>query len=84
MYLTVRIYPGIAIAVGLAVLETWFGLVMAYYTNYSVSFFIASAGVVLYLLARLLASRGFVGNRAVRLQEPAPTSEARETPGIVA
>src|SRR5579875_377998 len=65
LYLTPRVYPGLAIAVGLGVLETWFGLIMAYYTNLSVSFFIATAAVVLYLLARLLAWAGIVGARTV-------------------
>jgi zinc/manganese transport system permease protein len=64
MYVTARVYPAIAIAVTLAVLETWFGLIMAYYTNYSVSFFIATAAVILYLLARLLALLGWLGTRS--------------------
>jgi zinc/manganese transport system permease protein len=69
MYLTPRLYPGIGIAVALGVLETWFGLIMAYYTSYSVSFFIATAAVAAYLLVRLLAWRGVVGNRSTRLPE---------------
>lgn len=69
MYLSARVYPALAIAVALGVLETWFGLVMAYYTNYSVSFFIASAAVAVYLAARLLAWRGVIGNRSVRLPD---------------
>lgn len=64
MYLTPRVYPALALAVMFGVLETWFGLIMAYYTNYSVSFFIASAAVTIYLLARLLAWRGLVDSRS--------------------
>jgi zinc/manganese transport system permease protein len=63
MYLTPRVYPALALAVMLGMLETWFGLIMAYYTNYSASFFIASAAVIVYLVVRLLAWRGLVGNR---------------------
>jgi zinc/manganese transport system permease protein len=62
MYLTPRLYPALSIAVGLGVLETWLGLVMAYYTNYSVSFFIASAAVAVYLLVRLLVWMGVIGH----------------------
>jgi zinc/manganese transport system permease protein len=69
MYLTPRVYPALATAVVLGVLETWFGLIMAYYTNYSVSFFIASAAVAVYLLVRLLAWRGLVGNRSIRTDD---------------
>lgn len=68
MYLTPRIYLALALAVGLAVLETWFGLVMSYYTNYSVSFFIAAAAVALYLAARLLAWWGLGAGRARRTE----------------
>lgn len=62
LYLTPRLYPGLGIAVGLGVLETWFGLIMAFYTDYSVSFFIASAAVAVYLLVRLLVWMGVLGN----------------------
>ena len=68
MYLSPRVYHALALAVTLGVLETWFGLIMAYYTNYSVSFFIATAAVTVYLVARFLAWRGFVGSRS----EPTP------------
>jgi zinc/manganese transport system permease protein len=64
VYLTPRVYPALASAVVLGLLETWFGLIMAYYTNYSVSFFIASAAVAIYLLVRLFAWRDFVGGRS--------------------
>ncbi len=76
MYLTPRVYPALSIAVVLAVLETWFGLIMAYYTNYSVSFFIASVAVGVYLVVRLLAWRDLVGGRSVRSDQ----SESSTTP----
>jgi zinc/manganese transport system permease protein len=84
MYLSIRVYRALAIAVVLAVLETWFGLIMAYYTNYSVSFFIATAAVVLYLLARLLAWRGLIGSRSSRLPDQDMPVGALETPNFVA
>ncbi|HLJ67049.1 MAG TPA: metal ABC transporter permease [Chloroflexota bacterium] len=83
MYLTVRVYPALAIAVVLGVLETWFGLIMAYYTNYSVSFFIAAAAVTLYLLGRLLAWRGLVGGRRSHHHYRAEMAAA-DTPTAVA
>jgi zinc/manganese transport system permease protein len=70
MYLTPRVYPALSIAVVLGAFETWFGLIMAYYTNYSVSFFIASAAVAVYLLVRLLVWQGVVGDRSVRTDDP--------------
>jgi zinc/manganese transport system permease protein len=84
MYLSIRVYRALAIAVVLAVLETWFGLIMAYYTNYSVSFFIATAAVAVYLLVRLLAWRGLVGSRSVRLPERDAAVGAIETHEVVA
>jgi zinc/manganese transport system permease protein len=62
MYLSPRLYPGLAFSVILGVLETWFGLIMAFYTDYSVSFFIATAAVAVYLLVRLLVWTGVIGN----------------------
>lgn len=44
---------GIAIAVGMALVTTWFGLFIAYYLPYPVSFFITSASFAVYLLARI-------------------------------
>jgi zinc/manganese transport system permease protein len=75
MYLTPRLYPALTLAVILGVIETWFGLVMAYYTNYSVSFFIASAAVAVYLLVRLLVWMGVLGNLV-----PAPAIESSTGP----
>lgn len=69
MFITPRVYPALGIAVGLGVLETWFGLIMAYYTNYSVSFFIASAAVAVYLLARLLTWFELIGYRSRRTDD---------------
>lgn len=47
---------GIAIAVGVALLTTWFGLFISYYQPYPVSFFITTTVFVLYLLVRALQS----------------------------
>ncbi len=43
---------GIAIAVGIALLATWFGLFMSYYLPYPVSFFITSGAFAVYLTVR--------------------------------
>jgi zinc/manganese transport system permease protein len=44
---------GIGLSVGIALLVTWFGLGLAYYTNYSVGFYVSSLGFAVYLVARL-------------------------------
>lgn len=53
-YLTTR--PASAIALGgvLALLETWIGITLAYYSKFPVSFYISAIGFALYLAARLL------------------------------
>ncbi len=62
--LTARIGLGIALGVGIALLVTWVGLGLAYYTNYSVGFYVTSLAFGIYLLARfgrLLIRRPAVG-----------------------
>jgi zinc/manganese transport system permease protein len=56
-YLASRPSSAIALSVILALLETWVGITLAYYTKFPVSFYIASVGFACYLLARLLGSR---------------------------
>lgn len=73
MYLTPSVYPALAIAVALGILETWFGLIASYYTNYSVSFFIASAAVVIYLAVRMLAWAGVLGVKSGRTADIIPS-----------
>jgi zinc/manganese transport system permease protein len=55
-YLTTRPFTAIILGVALALLETWFGITLAYYTPYPVSFYISALGFALYLGARLVAS----------------------------
>lgn len=50
--LTARIGLGIALSVGIALLVTWLGLALAYYTSYSVGFYVSSLGFAVYLIAR--------------------------------
>jgi zinc/manganese transport system permease protein len=47
----------IMISIGIAVLATWLGLLIAFYEPYPVSFFITSIVFVLYLFVRLLHQR---------------------------
>ena len=47
----------IGLGIVLAVLETWTGITLAYFTKYPVSFYIASLGFALYVLARLVGPR---------------------------
>ncbi|HUC88018.1 MAG TPA: iron chelate uptake ABC transporter family permease subunit, partial [Candidatus Binatia bacterium] len=44
---------GILISVVIALLATWFGLFIAYYQPYPVSFFITSAVFIVYIIVRL-------------------------------
>jgi zinc/manganese transport system permease protein len=50
--LTARIGLGIGLSVGMALLVTWLALGLAYYTNYSVGFYVSSLAFAAYLLAR--------------------------------
>jgi zinc/manganese transport system permease protein len=61
--------PGRAIAVSVAValVSTWLGLAISWYSSYPVSFFIVTIAFVLYLLVRLAPVIG--GSRVAR---PAP------------
>ena len=46
--LTSKVWKAIVLAVPLALLETWAGLVLAYYTDWPVSFWISALGAALY------------------------------------
>ena len=56
-YLARRPTSIIGLGIVLAVLETWTGITLAYFTKYPVSFYIATLGFVLYALARLVGTR---------------------------
>lgn len=65
-YLTHRPGAAVALAVAIAVAETWAGITLAYYNKAPVSFFIAAFSFALYLAARLAG--GFRrGRRALTL-----------------
>jgi zinc/manganese transport system permease protein len=51
--LAVRPLQGIRLAVGVALLTTWFGLFISFYQPYPVSFFITSAAFIIYIAARI-------------------------------
>ena len=50
--LTAKIGLGIGLSVGIALLVTWLGLGLAYYTNYSVGFYVSGLAFAVYLMAR--------------------------------
>lgn len=52
--LTSKVWKAVALAVPLALLETWAGLVCAYYTDWPVSFWISALGAALYFGTGLL------------------------------
>jgi zinc/manganese transport system permease protein len=51
--LTIRLWPGLALSVILALIEAWGGLTLAYYTDWPTSFWITALGAVIYLSAHL-------------------------------
>jgi zinc/manganese transport system permease protein len=55
--LTNRLLPGIAIAAGLAILQAWLGIVIAYYTDWPTSFCITALSALVYLGAVAIAGR---------------------------
>ena len=50
---TTRIGLGIVLSVAIALLVTWSGLALSYYTDYSVGFFVTSFAFAIYLVARV-------------------------------
>jgi zinc/manganese transport system permease protein len=68
--------PGLSIALSIlfAVLVTWAGLGVSYFSIYPVGFFITTFGFALYLLAKLAPRAIARVSRAVRPAEPAPAS----------
>ncbi|HLY67194.1 MAG TPA: metal ABC transporter permease, partial [Chloroflexota bacterium] len=69
-YLTHRPGKVVALAVVIALLETWAGITLAYYNKAPVSFFIAAISFGLYLLARF-GSPLLAGSRQRAVQLPA-------------
>jgi zinc/manganese transport system permease protein len=51
--LSIRLWPGLLLAVVLALLEAWLGLTLAFYTDWPTSFWITALGGVIYMLAQL-------------------------------
>lgn len=56
-WLTARPGRAIALSVAIALVVTWAGLTVAYYTPYPVGFFISTFAFAAYLLARLVGAR---------------------------
>lgn len=54
--LTVRPALGVALSVGLALLVTWLGLALAYYSEYPVGFYVTSLAFGLYVVTRAVES----------------------------
>lgn len=51
--LTARIGLGIALSIVIALVVTWLGLALSYFTNYSVGYYVSSLGFGVYLAARV-------------------------------
>lgn len=76
--LTTRPYRGLALSALLALLITWIGLTIAFYTPYPVSFLISALAFVLYIATRA----GAYIRRQVRAERPAVRrSPLRESAG---
>jgi zinc/manganese transport system permease protein len=56
--LTIRLWPGLLLCVILALLEAWFGLTLAFYTDWPTSFWITALGGAIYMLSHLSSRRG--------------------------
>jgi len=48
---TIKLWPGLLLSVGLALVEAWLGLTLAYYTDWPTSFWITAIGAAIYMLA---------------------------------
>jgi len=80
---------GAALSAALALLTVWLSVVLAYFSNWPMGFFVGSAGVAWYTMGRLVASdsvrqrnRGLSGNRAAT-GGPGPYSPLPlERPGL--
>jgi zinc/manganese transport system permease protein len=58
--LTSRVMPGVALSAGLALLEAWLGIALAYWTDWPTSFWITALSAAVYLAAMLRSdTRGF-------------------------
>jgi zinc/manganese transport system permease protein len=57
--LTARIPLGLALSLAIALAVTWGGLVLAYYTNRSMGFYVSTISFALYLLARCWRTSSF-------------------------
>lgn len=82
--LTARPLPGLALAIGLALLVTWLGLAIAYFSPYPVGFWVTTLAFGLYVLVR---GGGAVRERARRPAPPAGGAVGTGTagaPGAVA
>ncbi|MBX6770087.1 MAG: metal ABC transporter permease [Chloroflexi bacterium] len=63
----------IGLSVLLALLETWAGITLAYYSRFPVSFYISALGFAFYLLARLAGPR-LSARRSQPVDRPVPRS----------
>ena len=59
--LTARIGLGIVLSVAIALLVTWIGLGLSYFTDYSVGFYVTSLAFGVYLVARVARRVGSLG-----------------------
>lgn len=56
--LTSRLWSGVFLSAGLAIAQAWFGIVVAYYTDWPTSFCITALSALVYLTALALTRRG--------------------------
>jgi zinc/manganese transport system permease protein len=75
-HLTIRLWPGLALSVALALVETWLGLTLAFYTDWPTSFWITALGGAIFMLANAgsLHRRNFERGRPARGLAP-PVAE---------
>lgn len=66
-YVTTRPARAVALSIVLALVETWVGITLAYYSKFPVSFYISALGFALYVAARFLRSSPARANQPTRV-----------------
>lgn len=82
-YLTRQPTTAIGLGVFLALLETWIGITLAYYSKFPVSFYISALGFGMYLLARMVGphlSRRSIQTPPSRVASDVAASDAPGNP----
>jgi len=78
--LTTRFWPGMALSVVLAVLETWLGITLAFHTDWPTSFWITALGGVIFMFANAGSAWRRGVERDPQARDNAPREPSSEAP----